>query len=79
MGFAKGGLASVGSRLGVSYPNCYVARLASKFVKVCLSGAGGDELYAGYPWRYHRTLDALERDDYLRTFITAAMFMKMFM
>ncbi len=28
-------------RVGQSYPNFYVARLASKFVKVVLSGAGG--------------------------------------
>ncbi len=39
-------------RIGQCYPNYYVARLASKFVKVVLSGAGGDELVAGYPWRY---------------------------
>ncbi|UCF73906.1 MAG: asparagine synthase (glutamine-hydrolyzing) [Deltaproteobacteria bacterium] len=55
-------------RLGMSYPNFYVARLASRFVKVCLSGAGGDELYAGYPWRYYRVFDALGRDDYLRQY-----------
>lgn len=55
-------------RLGMSYPNFYVARLASKFVKVCLSGAGGDELYAGYPWRYYRVFDALGRDQYLRQY-----------
>jgi asparagine synthase (glutamine-hydrolysing) len=55
-------------RLGMSYPNFYVARLASKFVKVCLSGAGGDELYAGYPWRYYRVLGAIGRDDYLRQY-----------
>lgn len=55
-------------RLGMSYPNFYVARLASKFVKVCLSGAGGDELYAGYPWRYYRVFDAVGRDDYFRQY-----------
>src|SRR5229473_1098573 len=31
-------------RIGQSYPNFYVAQLASKFVKVVLSGCGGDEL-----------------------------------
>jgi len=43
-------------RVGQSYPNYYVSRLASKFVKVTLSGAGGDELFAGYPWRYYRAV-----------------------
>lgn len=48
-------------RVGQSYPNYYVAGLASRFVKVTLSGAGGDELFAGYPWRYYR---AVVNDDF---------------
>jgi asparagine synthase (glutamine-hydrolysing) len=55
-------------RVGQCYPNYYVARLASKFVKVVLSGAGGDELFAGYPWRYYRGLNSIGRDDYLQRY-----------
>lgn len=55
-------------RLGMCYPNYYIARLASKFVKVCLSGAGGDELYAGYPWRYYHVVDSSGRDAFFRQY-----------
>lgn len=55
-------------RLGMSYPNYYIARLASKFVKVCMSGAGGDELFGGYPWRYYRVFRSLDRDDFLKNY-----------
>lgn len=51
-------------RVGMSYPNYYTARLASKFVKVCLQGTGGDELFGGYPWRYYKVFDSLSREDF---------------
>ena len=41
-------------RVGQSYPNYYASKLASNFGKVLLTGIGGDELFAGYPWRYYK-------------------------
>jgi len=52
-------------RLGQSYPNFYASKLAASYVKVCLSGAGGDELFAGYPWRYYRQLNSKNFDEYI--------------
>ena len=51
-------------RVGMSYPNYYISRLASKFVKVCLQGTGGDELYGGYPWRYYKVFDSLDQQEF---------------
>lgn len=51
-------------RVGMSYPNYYIARLASKFVKVCLQGTGGDELFGGYPWRYYHVFDSLSQQQF---------------
>ncbi|MEP6957095.1 MAG: asparagine synthase (glutamine-hydrolyzing) [Nitrospirota bacterium] len=52
-------------RVGQSYPNYYAAQLASKFVKVVLSGTGGDELFAGYPWRYYRAMKCNDFEHYI--------------
>jgi asparagine synthase (glutamine-hydrolysing) len=52
-------------RVGQSYPNWYASKLASKFVKVVLAGTGGDELFAGYPWRYYRAAVNENFEDYI--------------
>lgn len=55
-------------RVGMSYPNYYISRLASKFVKVCLQGTGGDELFGGYPWRYYRIFKSLSQQDFFNQY-----------
>ena len=55
-------------RVGMCHPNWYVAKLASRFVKVCLAGAGGDELFGGYPWRYTRGLNASTFEEFDREY-----------
>lgn len=52
-------------RVGQCYPNFYASQLAGKFVKVILAGAGGDELFGGYPWRYYRAVVNNSFEDYV--------------
>lgn len=51
-------------RVGMCHQVWYVAKLASRFVKVCLAGTGGDELFAGYPWRYRLALQGIEDPEF---------------
>ncbi len=52
-------------RVGQSYPNYLASGLVKKFETVTLSGAGGDELFGGYPWRYYQGLPADNFADYV--------------
>jgi asparagine synthase (glutamine-hydrolysing) len=55
-------------RVGQCYPNYYISRLAAKFVKVVLSGTGGDEIFAGYPWRYYFALNSEASGNYTQKY-----------
>lgn len=55
-------------KVGMCYPNYYISQLAAKHVKVCLQGTGGDELYGGYPWRYYRVFNSLDKPSFYNNY-----------
>jgi len=58
-------------KAGSCYSNFAVAELASKFVKVVYSGAGGDEFFGGYPHRLDKHIyNVIARTEYALDTIT---------
>jgi len=55
-------------RMSMSFPNYAVSEFVSKHNKVVLSGAGGDELFCGYPWRYNHAVGNKDSEDYLNNY-----------
>lgn len=49
-------------RVGISYQVYHTAEMIRRHVTVVLSGVGGDELFAGYPWRYESLVGLNDED-----------------
>lgn len=58
-------------RAGISYQVLYTAEMVRKHVPVVLSGVGGDELFAGYPWRYQKILGVTDPSDFADRYYAA--------
>lgn len=58
-------------RAGISYQVMYTAEMVRKYVPVVLSGVGGDELFAGYPWRYEKILGVTDPVDFADRYYAA--------
>lgn len=58
-------------RAGISYQNFLVSEMVKKNVTVVLSGVGGDELFAGYSWRYVPILDVEDPAQFNRLYYQA--------
>jgi len=51
-------------KVGMCYTFFVMSHLVSQKVKVNLSGTGGDEFFAGYPWRYNLITDKNTEDSF---------------
>jgi asparagine synthase (glutamine-hydrolysing) len=55
-------------RVGISYQNYHLAKLIQGKATVVLGGAGGDELFAGYLWRYEAVQGVTEHETFRRLY-----------
>ena len=55
-------------RVGISYQILATTEMVADHVTVVLSGVGGDELFAGYPWRYEKIAGKNEPGEFMIAF-----------
>ncbi len=60
------------ARAGISYQNYATAELVSRHAVVVMSGVGGDELFAGYPWRLAKVAALQGKTEIDRAYYTVA-------